>query len=548
MNSLDQLRAELGQANTRLWREGFGSTKPMAELAAKVEQRFGGGVAPEKDVIAEAVRQFSRSRQAESFRDVKLACYGIAIEVLPERILLLRDPHLVGELLHTVEGLRSQARKFRRCFQALMTAYFEYQPEAKPDSSDGTHQSWQEIRRFLKAGLPSIRHEPMPEWAEKVVEHSNLFEDDPCVRYGEAVLEGSLPHVRDEFTRIGIATNSWIQRDVFVAAVRAACNSNDQQFKVHIESLLDLLRANPAIQVRGVKKILDRYARMDSHGEHTALRVFSTDLLGNPLLLSNAPRWEGVSSEARKMVSDWLKLKLIEQFFELLSHDGATDTRRVRFWAQYVPAIENIWFVLGSSARSNWNPDFKKLRGLMADQALVLEGATSGNNAFVMKVGQLLIVEFGETGNAAYLFDSRNPPFTFRGALHLRNDLKNGRNLGSLKHLDGHEKWEQKFRREIKEHTGIMSGSAWQSSGSTKASDGMWTTSVHPSGGVFTPSNFEQSFRRFCAERGLRFIDQRAEGGKLVVYADAGNPKISGTLGQWGFRFDSHNGVWTKNK
>lgn len=545
MNALDQLRIGLSQTNTRLRRESFGSAMPMAELASKVERRFGVGAAPDKDVIAAAARQFSRSRQVDSFRDIKLACFGIATEVFPERILLLRDPQLIGELLHIVGELRPQTRKFRRCFQALMTVYFDYQPK---DVNSEVRQSWNQIREFLSAGVPSIRYEAMPEWAETVVEHSNLFGDDPCARYGQAVLDGNLPHVRDVFTRIGIATNSWVQTDVFMGAVRAACDSNDQRFKSHIDGLLDLLKANPTIQVPGVKLILDRYARTDSHEEHTALRVFATELLGNPLLISNAPRWDGVSSDARIMVSDWIKLKLIEQFFELLSHDGPTASRRVKFWAEYVSVIENVWFVLGSGARSNWNPDFKKLRSLMGDQALNLEGATSGNNAFVMKIGRLLVVEFGETGNAAYLFDGGNPPFSLRGALHLREDLKHTRNLGNLKHFDGHEKWEEKFRRAIAEYTGITKERVSYSGGNRNPSNGRRIGLAEQSGGIFAPREFDQLLRSFCAERGLRFIDQRAQGGKLVVYANADNPKISGTLGQWGFKFERRNGVWMKDR
>lgn len=248
------------------------------------------------------------------------------------------------------------------------------------------------------------------------------------------------------------------------------------------------------------------------------------------------------------MVSDWLKLKLIGQFFELLSHDGATASRRVKFWAEYVSVIENVWFVLGSGARSNWNPDFKKLRSLMGDQALNLEGATSGNNAFVMKIGRLLVVEFGETGNAAYLFDGGSPPFSLRGALHLREDLKHTRNLGNLKHVDGHEKWEDKFRRAIAEHTRVTKESVSCSGANRNPGNGRRTELAEQSGGIFAPREFDQLLRSFCAERGLRFIDQRAKGGKLVVYANADNPKISGTLGQWGFKFERRNCVWVKDR
>jgi len=552
----------------------------MEQLASDVERRFGNGTAPENDLIAAAVRQFHCTGQTDSFRDVKLVCYGIAMEVLPDRILLLRDHERVGKLLDIVESFHPQTRKYRRCFQALMIAYFESRPDP---SQDGEHRSWLAIRKFLREGIPSIRHDPMPEWADRVIEHRNLFDDDPCEPYGNKVLDGNLSEVREAFSTIGIGRNSWVQIDVFMAAVRTACNSGDHQFRRYIDVALTLLKENPVIQLQGLKRVLDRYALMQPHPEHSAIRAVATDLLGNPLLISNAPRWDGVSLEARKMVSDWIKLKLIEQFFELLSHDGAIDSRRLHFWAEFVSLIENVWFVLGSGARGNLNltfpvarygvglsfrevfgiefcdtpqlaagsfiPDFKKLRGLMGDQALNLEGGTYGNNAFVMKIGKLIVVEFGETGNAAYLFDARNPPFNLEDSLDLSNDLKNERNLGRLPHVDGpkNKRWEDKFRQAIKDHTGMME-MRWEHGEKRVHDEQRYGETTRKSGGVFAPLDFDKLFRTFCAERGLRFVDQRQKGGKLMVFANANNPKISGTLGQWGFTYDRFIEAWTKER
>ncbi|MGE3975954.1 MAG: EH signature domain-containing protein [Nitrospira sp.] len=551
MGSIDKLRAELVRVNSRLRRESFGTTKSMAQLADEVERRFGTGIAPANDAIAAAVKCFHGSGQVESFRDVKLVCYGISMEVLPERILLLRNPELVGKLLDIVETFRPQVRKYRRCFHALMSAYFEVRPvtsESRPDTSqDGTYRSWLAIRRFLSAGLVSIRHDPMPEWAVRVIEHKNLFDDDPCEPYGSKVLDGNLSEIRETFSTIGIATNSWLQTDVFMAAVRAACNSGDHQFRRHIDVVLTLLKENPGIQLQGLKRVLDRYAIMQPHPEHSAIRAVATDLLGNPLLISNAPRWNGVSPEARTMVSDWIKLKLIEQFFELLSRDGATDSRRLQFWANYVSLIENVWFVLGSGARGNLNPDFKKLRSLMGDQALNLEGGTYGNNAFVMKIGRLLVVEFGETGNAAYLFDARDPPFELQGALHLRDHLKNRRNLGRLMHVDGHQKWEDKFRQAIRDHTEMIA-TGWETGEQRFHNEQRQRETRHKSGVGIARSDVDWEVMHFCADNGLEYSDQREKRGKFIVYADANNPKISRTLGQWGFKFDRESTHWIRDR
>ena len=195
-------------------------------------------------------------------------------------------------------------------------------------------------------------------------------------------------------------------------------------------------------------------------------------------------------------------------------------------------------------------PDFRTLWALIGDQAVNLEGATSENNAFVMKIGDLLIVEFGKTGNAAYLFDATNPPFQLHGSVHLKNDLKHRRKLGSMDHRDGHELWEHKFRRTITEHTSIRNENPFVThrSKGARPSEETQSSLSNPAGGVFMPNNFEHLFKSFCAERGLRFKDWRATGGKIIVHVNADNPKISGTLGQWGFKFDRRAGVWMKDR
>ena len=47
------------------------------------------------------------------------------------------------------------------------------------------------------------------------------------------------------------------------------------------------------------------------------------------------------------MVSSWLKLRLIEDFFGLLSEDGINDQRRINFWKRYVDRISDMHFALG---------------------------------------------------------------------------------------------------------------------------------------------------------------------------------------------------------
>ena len=87
---------------------------------------------------------------------------------------------------------------------------------------------------------------------------------------------------------------------------------------------------------------------------------------------------------------------------------------------------------------------------------LDLEGTTSDNNAFVMRIGGYLAIEFGASGNAFFLFrwDSLKPrmlaALTSGRARQgvLIGDLKHESHEVKLRHVDSPvalKSWEQKF-------------------------------------------------------------------------------------------------------
>ena len=163
------------------------------------------------------------------------------------------------------------------------------------------------------------------------------------------------------------------------------------------------------------------------------------------------------------MVSDWLKLEFIETFFTKLAEDGLGDRRRMEFWKRYVKAIDNIEFALGSTARNARDRDFVALRKKMEGLICHLDAAGS-NNAFIMRMGDLVAVEFSGMGNALYGYDARRTvPFDTAEPLRLpqydHNSLKQkNRSILWLSHQDGINgwaKWEQMFDAKLREEFGI---------------------------------------------------------------------------------------------
>ena len=215
------------------------------------------------------------------------------------------------------------------------------------------------------------------------------------------------------------------------------------------------------LRIRCVAHLVSRYARCSDRPEQPALRDAATSTIGNPWL--RRTHWDAhvrvgdkADDQAREMVFFWLKERLVSDFFELLSADGINDSRRVAYWLRFVPFVEDMWFALGSSASSRRGGKFGEFRERAKGRLLGLEGTTADNNAFVMRIGGYLAVEFGAGGNAFYLFrwdslsqsllDALNSGRARQG-VHIA-DLKNDDNVEKLRHGDSPvalKSWEQKF-------------------------------------------------------------------------------------------------------
>jgi hypothetical protein len=138
---------------------------------------------------------------------------------------------------------------------------------------------------------------------------------------------------------------------------------------------------------------------------------------------------------------------LIKDFFELLAHDGSADLRRLNYWLKWEPQITDMWFVLGEKALRNKTDRFTKLRKLMEGRDRILDGSTDDNNAFVMRIGPLLVIEFGVTNNACFAFAAAD----FNTSLTRRHlgvyELKQKSGALKLSHMSG---WESRFDYELR--------------------------------------------------------------------------------------------------
>lgn len=548
MDAAAALRHRLLALNSALAVRTLGDPVPMSRAARELESKFGEGRPPNLQAILTAVRGFLSSGDLPDFRSLKLVCYGLAQRPRPSAPCVLESERLTARLLAAVERLAASGalRQFRRCCQGLLSVYFTENPFTAAGQS--LANGWARVRQFLERSVRRLfSADRTPDWAAALNDNANLLTANPCDKYGKSILEGEKDAFELVCERLGIPQTSWVREQVVVAVVQAACKLGDADFTHRINELLALLDKAKPFRPRGVALLLDRYAVNKQRPAHMALQSVATELFGNPLLQANGQKWASISGAAKQMVGDWLKEKVVEQFFELLTYDGATDKRRVRFWRSYATVIENMWLVLGPAAMSGSRKDFLELRKLMGDQALKLQGGSRTNNAFIMKIGRQYIVEFGEKGNAVYVYRENELPFDLRTRqpLDTSSQLKAGSRR--LSHMDGHHPWEEKFRFELElgcpDAQAVAAAPARVSTGAPAS-----RAAASPPAGqaAAMPADVERAIKRFCLEHGLRYVDNRARNGNLIVETDDMHTMMSAKLKQWGFRYDAPRSRWIK--
>lgn len=421
---LDELRHRLAHALTLPQPlqvpRGWSNEAAMVTARRKVQESFNGlSAPPSEDTILGAVQTFARQQQTAGFTHIKHLCYGLNLPTAPNAPLLIQSPQLFDHLLDQVDEQRREPRRFRRCYQALLQSYFVYDRALGEDTLRSAHQrngdrSFETLRVYLKDQLwlvaQPVGRQPAATWAVALAEHDNLLGTAPCDRYVDELGRGLTHSLQSVCTALGVSRQSWIWQEVILAYLRSLCAQPDAAFQSHMGSALDIaderteLKPGAAVARQIVARVVSRYERCQTHPEHPRLRDMSVHHIGNPWIKRAA--WDAfVAYEpARKMVESWLKGRLIRDFFELLSHDGKAEQQRLDYWLRFEPVIEDMWFVLGVSARNNRTPEFKALRQRMEGRRRDLVGTTSNdNNAFVMRIGNLLLVEFGVTGNACFV-------------------------------------------------------------------------------------------------------------------------------------------------
>lgn len=461
LNALDRLRDRLSSelsVDHAVHSIEWGNPRAMTEALKRIKHDLGGldNEKPAQDQLQAALQRFSSTRQVSSFTELKYVCYGVTVPVGPDQWRLIDQQPLFKAMLDLVSEREQQPKQFRRCYQGLLSGYFGF--ERNVDKPDTTDRRWGRLRDYLSTKLDpmletSSKRGQVPDWLSTLDLHRNLLTTDPCSRYAEALIRDDHSELRKVCAGLGISSNSWVWDEALMAYVERVCDSKDRAFLQRMRAVLDLvngrspLQLPPGLATKATARLVVRYTHCAEKPEHADLRDTCVHWIGNPWLKRTA--WDAAVKHepARLMVNSWLKQRLIKDFFELLAADGAADLRRLNYWLQWEPQITDMWFVLGTDAQANRTPEFKELRKRMAGQDRLLVDPNHANNAFVMRIGPLLVIEFGVTGNACYIFAAVD----FKTSLHNKAlrlyELKQKTHATRLSHMS---QWEPKFDYELK--------------------------------------------------------------------------------------------------
>lgn len=551
---IDALKAQLADAMSKaqIFRaQEWGNPKAMTHVLREIRKVLidEGDEPMHSDKVQASLLRFGATRRVESFIELKYVCHGITVPVGDANWRVIDSGPLLNRLLALVDEQRERPKQYRRCYQGLLRGYFGF--DRGGSAASPAEVNWKTLRGFLDSRLDPIRQAATlrascPSWLTTLSDHRNLLSDHPCQRYANALALSNTEELRSVCAGLGIPDRSWVWDEALMAYVQAVCEKDDCPFQEGLSGVLQLvngrldLKLPEALAKRATAMSVVRYARCADRPEHTSLRDTCMTRIGNPWMQRVA--WDGAVGDepARKMVEGWIKRRLIRDFFEYLAADGSADRRRLEYWLKWEPQIENMWFVLGAAARRNQSAAFQTLRKRMAGQARTLVDNDDENNAFIMQIGPLIVIEFGKTGNACFVYQATDFEADLDALRFDTNrDLKQRNNR--QERLIHNGSWEWRFDAALMPL--LRSAPSAARSSATPGAQTRTATFPRVSGRDFS------EIWQLCADHSVEWDDNRAKGGALWILLTQPRrlPELASKLRALGFHFNADRGFWFKD-
>lgn len=399
---------------------------------------------------AELFKEFAAARPA------RMAAYAAALALMRGSKLDDDERHLVAgalnfrvreqgwrkpightrftELLEAYSVDAANGELWSLTWFGLLCSHFEVDPA---NASAEELRGWAALRGLLQDTWPKISDEAgqavVPDWVKVLREFPELLTERAGDQLGLDYLQGDESVVRRIAADLAVPETSWFWHAVVLGAVRRSTEQSDARFKESLPRLLNLVKGRPVYRDEALIEILTRYHRCAQATLHPELRdyVVSKDVWRNPKLRAAglATTWNRVSDPVWKMVLQWVNEANLRDFFEILAARGNSDEGRLAFWSQYLDQIKWTRLIFSAHTRqlAASNAGIRNLIAREEDSYAVLS-TNADVDAFMMQLGNYVVVEFSRVPNAAYVYEADELPFepyarTYSGTT---SDLKRG--------------------------------------------------------------------------------------------------------------------------
>lgn len=567
--ALEQLSRELSSA---LGSMGLGSgmvgLPELVEKSTKEAERiFQGYVSakPSKEDAYAAAREFVRGRQLDNWqRDLVAAALADPISeqggITP--LGYKRFPQLLSE--YEAEAKRGDL--WRLTWHGLLFSYFNYEPNQSKDPS--AQQGWLALRAFLERTWPLVDREAketiVPDWVGVLRREATVLSAQPAQKYAQDYLTENTQAVDRLAADLGIPPSSWFWHELVLEAVRRTVAKSDSEFRGLLPRLIQLIEGKPAFRDDAIELILIRFHACKDSTPDDRLRdyVVSPSVWKNPKLRDAgiATAWNRVPDPVWMMVLGWVNKRNLKDFFDILAARNQADEGRLAFWSNYLEQI--TWTRLVFSAETmllkNRNPAIRDL--IAREQGAYAElTAKRDVDAFMMKIGNFIIIEFSRKPNACYVYSESTIPFerhkrTYQGTT---DDLAYGFHGGCAARIIHREGWEERAGDELRalgilpDKVGGRPTGRVRVSAPTQSTASTARTTQKPSVESTTSMVSMPQLRQLVAGYpGARIDDRRGNsdglwnGGRLWVEDPNQNARLAQELKTMGFRWANSRSAW----
>ena len=363
------------------------------------------------------------------------------------------------KMLFTVKGseLIEQFSKMepdllKAVYFPLLYSYFA----VEQDEINKRPNNWIGLRNILNTNRSTLFQATLrpKKWLTTLTDHPEVLSLDPSKRFIHDFLHNSDDsRVSSQLESLSIAPNSWFWDSLVSSSIKSVkAMKEDDYFKV-IPRFLLLLEKNPIYTTAILTALLERYASTSKRTlVHEALKSICLTQWGNPQY-DSAAGWRNVNPDTRKMVVQWFVRADLEAFFKLFSQTADVD--RFDYWIKFIDKISFSQIFLGPAAVQSRHAEHRKFRELNHGRLKNITGSTPSNNAFLLKIDNVHIVDFSDTGNACYGYGDL--PFNLSKKNITVHELKSKQHSifksdsGRATSLSHSGNWEAKFDEKLAE-------------------------------------------------------------------------------------------------